>query len=61
MKDRAKIMTRKPARSKIIVELHWTHSGINKTYTTAWQLYYWPHMKNDIEQAMAACSLCQAN
>ena len=60
MKDRAKIVIPQPARSKIIAELHRAHSGINKTYTTARQLYYWPHMKNDIEQAIAACSLCQA-
>ena len=61
MKDRAKIVIPKPALSKIIAELHRAHSCINKTYTTARQLYYWPHMKNDIEQAIAACSLCQAD
>ena len=61
MKDRAKIVIPMPARSKIITELHRTHSGLNKTYATACQLYYWPHMKNDIEQAIAACSLCQAD
>ena len=61
MKGRAKIVIPKPARSKIIEELHRAHLGINKTYTTARQLCYWPHMKNDIEQAITACSLCQAN
>ena len=61
MKDRAKIVIPKPARSKIIAELHRAHSGINKTYATVRQLYYWPHMKNDIEQAIAACTLCQAD
>ena len=61
MKDRAKIVIPKPARSQIIAELHRAHSGINKTYATARQLYYWPHMKNDIEQVIAACSLCQAD
>ena len=61
MKDRAKIVIPKPARSKIIAELHRAHSGINKTYTTARQLYYWPNMKNDKEQSIAPCSLCQAN
>ena len=61
MKDRTKIVIPKPARSKIIAELHRAHLDINKTYTTARQLYYWPHMKNDIEQAIAACSLCHAN
>ena len=60
MKDRAKIVVPKPAQSKIIAKLHQAHSGINKTYTTARQLYYWPHMKNNIEQAIAACSLCCA-
>ena len=39
MKDRAKIVIPKPARSKIIAELHRAHSGINKTYATARQLY----------------------
>ena len=59
MKDMAKIVIPKPARSKIS-ELHRAHSGISKTYKAARQLYYWRHMKNDIEQAKAACSLCQA-
>ena len=61
MKDKAKIVIPKPARRKIIAELHRAHSGINKTYTTACKLYYWPHIQNDIEQAVAACSLCQAD
>ena len=55
MKDRAKVVVPKPARSKIIAELHREHLGISKTYTTARQMYYWPHMKNDIEQSIAAC------
>ena len=45
IKDRAKIVV---AKQKI-AELHRAHSGISKTYATAWQLYYWPHMKNDID------------
>ena len=61
MKDRAKIVIPKPARSKIIAELHRAHSGISETYATARQLYYWPHMKNDIERAIAACAICQAD
>ena len=61
MKDRAKIGIPKPARSRIIAELHRAHSGISKTYATARQLYYWPHMKNGIEQAIAASALCQAD
>ena len=61
MKDRAKLAIPKPARSKIIAEIDRVPLGINKTYPTARQLYYWPHMKNDIEKAMAACSLCQAD
>ena len=59
MKDRAKIVVPKPAWSKIIAELNQAHSGFNKTYATARQLYYWPHMNNDIEQAIAECHLCQ--
>ena len=59
IKDRAKIVVPEPARSKIIADLQQAHSGISKTYTTARQVYYWPHMKNDIEQAIATCHLCQ--
>ena len=59
MKDRAKIVVPKPARSQIIAELHRAHSGISKTYATVRQLYYWLHAKNDMEQAVAACHLCQ--
>ena len=28
-------------------------------YTTAAQLYYWPGMKNSIEQMIESCGLCQ--
>ena len=61
MKNRAKVVVPKPARSKIITELHRAHSGISKTYDTARQMYYWLHMKNDIKQVIVACHLCQAD
>ena len=38
------------AQDEILKELHRSHSGILKTYTTAAQLYYWPGMKNSIKQ-----------
>ena len=61
MKDRSKIVVPKPARSKIIAVLYQAHSGISKTYATARQLYYWPHMKKNKEKAIAACHLCQTD
>ena len=37
---------------KIMRELHRAHSGIEKMYKTAVQLYFWPGMKNTIKQAV---------
>ena len=42
----------------ILDELHKLHSGMEKTYKTATQLYYWPGMKNHIRQKIDSCSAC---
>ena len=48
LKDSQKIVVPKGAQDEILKELHRSHSGILKTYTTATQLYYWPGMKNSM-------------
>ena len=55
LKDSQKIVVPKGAKDEILKELHRSHSGILKTYTTAAQLYYWPGMKNSIEQMIGSC------
>ena len=40
-------------------ELHRAHSGIEKMYKTAVQLYFWPGMKNTIKQAVDSCAACR--
>ena len=50
LKDSQKIVVPRDAQDEILKELHRSHSGILKTYTTATQLYYWPGMKNSIKQ-----------
>ena len=59
LKDSQKIVVPKGAQDEILKELHRSHSGILKTYTTATQLYYWPGMKNSIKQMIESCGSCQ--
>ena len=50
LKDSQKIVFPRGAQDEILKELHRSHSGILKNYTTAAQLYYWPGMKKSIKQ-----------
>ena len=59
LKDSQKIVIPKGAQDEILKELHRSHSGILKTYTTAVQLYYWPGMKNSIKQMIESCGSSQ--
>ena len=47
------------AVQSIMKELHRAHSGIEKMYKTAVQLYFWPGMKNTIKQAVDSCTACR--
>ena len=59
MLDRRRNIMRTRAVATIIKELHRAHSGIEKTYKTATQLYYWPGWKNLIRQAIDNCNTCR--
>ena len=59
LKDSQKIVVPRDAQDEILKELHRSHPGILKTYTTATQLYYWPGMKNSSKQMIESCALCQ--
>ena len=48
MLDGRRIIVPNSAVKTITQELHRAHSGVEKTYKTATQLYYWPGMKNSI-------------
>ena len=52
------IVIPRTARKNLLRELHRGHSGISKSYITAKELYYWPSMKLDISNHVAACSAC---
>ena len=43
------------ARKKILEVLHYSHQGINKTYSAARSRYYWPSMKQDCQQLTQSC------
>ena len=47
------------ARKNILKILHYSHQGISKTYAAARTRYYWPSMKEDIQQLTQACSVCK--
>ena len=52
------IVIPRTARKNLLRELHRGHSGISKSCLTAKELYYWPSMKSDISNHVAACSAC---
>ena len=47
------------ARKKILEVLHYSHQGINKTYSAARSRYYWPSMKEDCQQLTQSCQICK--
>ena len=47
------------ARKKILEVLHYSHQGINKTYTEARTHYYWPSLKEDCQQLTQSCAVCK--
>ena len=47
------------AITTITQELHRAHSGVEKTYKRAAQLYYWPGLKNSIRQTINNCKVCR--
>jgi hypothetical protein len=59
MLDSSRLVIPRPARRRILQELHRAHSGITKMTKTAEQLYYWPFMRNDIANAVSNCQACQ--
>ena len=59
MLDQRRIIVPDRAVAAITQELHRAHSGVEKTYKTASQLYYWPGMKNSIRQTIDNCKVCR--
>ena len=59
MLDGKRIIVPNTAISTITQELHRAHSGVEKTYKTATQLYYWPGMKKSIRQTIDNCRVCR--
>ena len=59
MLDGRRIIVPSTAIKTITQELHRAHSGVEKTYKTASQLYYWPGMKNSIRQTIDNCKVCR--
>ena len=47
------------ARKKILEVLHYSHQGINNTYTAARTRYYWPSLKEDCQQLTQSCTVCK--
>ena len=56
--DAKRIVVPVPAVKEILKRLHFSHSGYNKTYEYARQMYYWPGMCNDIKQMVTSCKFC---
>ena len=54
-----RIVVPQPARKKLLKTIHKSHSGINKTWEMARQLYFWPGLRNEIVQLLENCKHCQ--
>ena len=59
MLDSTRIIVPPNSIQSIMKELHRAHSGIEKMYKTAVQLYFWPGMKSTIKQAVDSCAACR--
>ena len=59
MLDSTRIIVPPNAIKSIMKELNRAHSGIEKMYKTAVQLYFWSGMKNTIKQAVDSCAACR--
>ena len=57
--DDRRIVVPENARSKVLKELHRSHSGMTKTSKLASQLFFWPTMNNEISQLIRDCKTCQ--
>ena len=47
------------ARKKIKKTFHYSHQGISKTYAAARSRYYWPGLKEDIQQLRQSYDVCK--
>uniref|UniRef100_A0A8D8Y6E3 RNA-directed DNA polymerase n=1 Tax=Cacopsylla melanoneura TaxID=428564 RepID=A0A8D8Y6E3_9HEMI len=56
-----RVVIPKEMREKALKVLHEGHMGLTKTLLRANQTIYWIGIKNDIEQHIAKCIMCQEN
>ena len=56
--DGRRLVVSYKVRKMIIEALHKSHWGVTITYATARQAYYWPGMKNDIQESVSNCEAC---
>ncbi|CAA9994686.1 unnamed protein product, partial [Nesidiocoris tenuis] len=47
------------ARKEVLIQLHKSHQGIEKTKRRARQTVFWPAISSDIQNIVEACKLCQ--
>ena len=53
-----RIVVPEEARKQVLQKLHIQHTGQVKTYQNARQLYFWPNMRNSINQMVESCPQC---
>ena len=47
------------AREEVLETLHIAHLGVAKMCSAARNLFYWPHLRRDIERVVQGCEACQ--
>ena len=47
------------ARDEVLETLHITHLGVAKMCAAARNLFYWPHLRRDVEKVVQGCEACQ--
>ena len=57
----ARIVVPKEARREILVKLHASHQGVERTKRRARQTVFWPSMQNEISNLIFSCDKCQEN
>lgn len=46
-------------RKDLVQKLHIAHQGMQQTKALARKLWYWPAMRQDVEQLVETCGTCQ--
>ena len=57
--DSTRLFIPTKAREEVLETLHIAHLGVAKMCSAARNLFYWPHLRRDVERVVQGCEACQ--